>query len=273
MPGVDVIKAIREADGIESRFEPGLTIIVLTRKGDGGDRARSIQLGTDEYLHKPFTYDELKVRIKAVLRRRHSRHDSPTRVGEIHIDPGRRKVTVGDREVHLAKEEFVLLRILATDPTRVFSKDLLLRDVWGFKVPAGRTRTLDSHASRPRRKLDPGVKMYVVNCWASATAWWRRDLRPPDGRGDRRSRGRCPRCTTLHGRWAAEGALGDLGGAPPFRRTGRAEAGEGPAHTPRVRRDPAARQRAGDNLAEELTTCSKTPRSGGSPRAVTRRCC
>jgi DNA-binding response OmpR family regulator len=86
-------------------------------------------------------------------------------VGEITIDPSRRKVTVGDREVHLAKKEFTLMRVLASDPTRVFSKDELLRDVWGFKAPAGRTRTLDSHCSRLRRKLDPEEQKYVVNCW------------------------------------------------------------------------------------------------------------
>jgi len=107
----------------------------------------------------------LKARIKAVLRRGHNRHEKPTRVGELLIDPARRKVTIGERENHLAKKGFVLLRALATDPTRVFSKDELLRDVWGFKAPNGRTRTLDSHASRLRSKLDPEKKRYVVNCW------------------------------------------------------------------------------------------------------------
>lgn len=163
MPGLDVIKAIRQADGVEARFDPNLAIIALI--GDTGDRARAIELGVDEYLAKPLSYDELKVRIKAVLRRRHNRHEKPTRVGELLIDPARRKVTIGEREIHLARKEFVLLRALATDPTRVFSKDELLRDVWGFKAPNGRTRTLDSHASRLRSKLDPEEKRYVVNCW------------------------------------------------------------------------------------------------------------
>jgi DNA-binding response OmpR family regulator len=72
---------------------------------------------------------------------------------------------VGDRSVHLSKKEFTLLRVLASDPTRVFSKDELLRDVWGFTAPANKTRTLDSHASRLRRKLDPENQKYVVNCW------------------------------------------------------------------------------------------------------------
>ena len=126
---------------------------------------RGFDLGADDYVQKPFGYEELRARITAVLRRRHSRKDGPVRTGEILIDPARRKVTVGDREVHLAKKEFTLLRVLASDPTRVFSKDELLRDVWGIRAPAGRTRTLDSHASRLRRKLDPEGQKYVVNCW------------------------------------------------------------------------------------------------------------
>lgn len=80
------------------------------------------------------------------------------------LDPLRRKVMVGGREVALAKKEFSLLRVLAGDPTRVFAKEELLEAVWGYRSPA-RTRTLDSHASRLRRKLDPERSRYVVNCW------------------------------------------------------------------------------------------------------------
>jgi DNA-binding response OmpR family regulator len=164
MPGLEVIRTIREADGVEARFDPNLAIIALI--GESGDRSRAIQLGADDYLaRQPFSYEDLKGRMKAILRRRHNRQEKPTRVGELLIDPARRKVTVGEREVRLSKREFVLLLVLAEDPTRVFSKDELLRDVWGFKAPAGKTRTLDSHASRLRSKLDPEDKKYVVNSW------------------------------------------------------------------------------------------------------------
>jgi DNA-binding response OmpR family regulator len=163
--GLDVLREIRNADGVDSRYDPHLPIIVLTGRGGGTDRVRGLDLGADDYVQKPYSYDELRARITAVLRRGHSRHAGPVRVGEMMIDPSRRKVTVGDREVHLAKKEFTLLRVLASDPTRVFSKDELLRDVWGFRTPAGKTRTLDSHASRLRRKLDPEHHKYVVNCW------------------------------------------------------------------------------------------------------------
>jgi DNA-binding response OmpR family regulator len=163
--GLDVLREIRESDGLDARFDPRLPIIVLTGRGGATDRIRGLDLGADDYLQKPFSYDELRARIIAVLRRGHSRKEGPVRVGEILIDPARRKVTVGEREVHLAKKEFTLLRVLASDPTRVFSKDELLRDVWGFRAPVNKTRTLDSHASRLRRKLDPEHHRYVVNCW------------------------------------------------------------------------------------------------------------
>ena len=99
-----------------------------------------------------------------MLRRSAGRRAGPLRVGELVVDPVTRQVRVGDREVALANKEFALLRALASEPRRVFTKSELLRDVWGFRSE-GRTRTLDSHASRLRRKLDPQGSRYVFNCW------------------------------------------------------------------------------------------------------------
>jgi len=162
--GLDVLREIRDSDGFESRFDPHLPVIVLTGRGAQVDRVRGLNAGADDYLTKPFDFEELRARIGAVLRRRDSRRDGPVRVGELIVDPLRREVTVGDRRVALARKEFALLRILAADPTRVFAKQDLLLEVWGFRNP-GRTRTLDSHASRLRRKLDPEHGRYVINCW------------------------------------------------------------------------------------------------------------
>ncbi len=162
--GLDVLREIRAADGLESRFDPRLPVIVLSGRGADSDRIRGLNAGADDYVTKPFSLEELRARIGAVLRRRTSRRDGPRRVGDLVVDPLRRKVLVGEREVQLAKKEFALLRVLAGDPTRVFTKEELLRDVWGFGSPS-RTRTLDSHASRLRRKLDPEHSRYVVNCW------------------------------------------------------------------------------------------------------------
>jgi DNA-binding response OmpR family regulator len=162
--GLDVLREVREADGIVSRFDPRLPVIVLTGRGADDDRVRGLEFGADDYVTKPFTYRELRARIGAVLRRGIERHSGPCRVGEIVVDPARRMAWVGKREVVLAKKEFSLLRVLASDPHRVFSKRELLGEVWGLRAPT-KTRTLDSHASRLRRKLDPEHGRYVVNCW------------------------------------------------------------------------------------------------------------
>ncbi|HEX5928701.1 MAG TPA: response regulator transcription factor [Solirubrobacterales bacterium] len=162
--GLDVLREIREADGIESRFDPHLPVIVLSGRGAQTDRVRGLTAGADDYLTKPFDLEELRARIAAVLRRRAGRREGPIRIGELTIDPLRREVAVGEREVPLARKEFTLLRTLAGNPTRVFSKAELLREVWGYTSP-GKTRTLDSHASRLRRKLDPEHSRYIVNCW------------------------------------------------------------------------------------------------------------
>jgi DNA-binding response OmpR family regulator len=162
--GLDVLRQIREADGAGARFDPRLPVIVLTGSGADAERVRGLEFGADDYLVKPFHYPELRARINAVLRRRSGRQEGPRRVGELVVDPARRRVWVEGRDVSLSNKEFTLLRVLASDPIRVFSKKELLEDVWGYRTPA-QTRTLDSHASRLRRKLDPEHSRYVINCW------------------------------------------------------------------------------------------------------------
>jgi DNA-binding response OmpR family regulator len=163
--GPELLRRIREAHWLQTRIDPYLPVIALRPRARDPWASQDPDLAADDYLEKPFAYEDLRARIDAILRHRHSRLDEPVRVGELTVDPGRRKVTVGDREVRLAKKEFTLLRVLASDPTRVFAKEELLRDVWGLRGPAASTRTLDSHASRLRRKLDPEHARYVVNCW------------------------------------------------------------------------------------------------------------
>jgi DNA-binding response OmpR family regulator len=163
-PGLDVLREIRRADGITGRYDRGLPVIVLSGRSSGHDRERGLVQGADDYVVKPFHYPELRARVAAVLRRREARREGPLRVGELVLDPATREVRVAGRQVELANKEFALLRALAAEPTRVFSKEELLRDVWGFRA-MGRTRTLDSHASRLRRKLDPEGARFVVNVW------------------------------------------------------------------------------------------------------------
>jgi len=162
--GLDVLREIRQADGADARFAPQLPVIVLTGRGADAERVRGLEVGADDYLVKPFHYPELRARINAILRRQGGRHDGPRRVGDLVVDPARRRVWVQGRDVSLSNKEFSLLRVLVSDPIRVFTKKELLEDVWGFRTSA-QTRTLDSHASRLRRKLDPEHSRYVINCW------------------------------------------------------------------------------------------------------------
>jgi DNA-binding response OmpR family regulator len=162
--GLDVLREIRNSEGSDSRFDPQLPVIVLTGRGADAERVRGLDLGADDYVVKPFHYPELRARMLAVLRRRSGRREGPIRVGDLVVDPARRRVWVEGRDVSLSNKEFTLLRTLASDPIRVFSKKELLEGVWGYRTEA-RTRTLDSHASRLRRKLDPEHARYVINCW------------------------------------------------------------------------------------------------------------
>ena len=159
--GIDVLREIRTSG---DRFDPELPVLVLSGRTSEADRLRGFEAGADDYLVKPFHYPELAARVAAVLRRRNGRRSGRLQIGDLSVDPITRRVRVGDREVELANKEFALLRALASEPHRVFTKDELLRDVWGFRS-MGRTRTLDSHASRLRRKLDPEGARYVFNCW------------------------------------------------------------------------------------------------------------
>jgi len=162
--GLDVLREIRHAERSTGRFDPGLPVIVLSGRASEVDRVRGLEEGADDYVPKPFHYAELSARVRAVLRRRSDRRQGPIRVGDLTIDPSQRQVQVEGREVELANKEYELLLALASEPRRVFTKSELLRDVWNFKT-MGRTRTLDSHASRLRRKLDPDGGRYVVNVW------------------------------------------------------------------------------------------------------------
>jgi DNA-binding response OmpR family regulator len=140
-------------------------IVIGDPEADAVDRVRAFERGADDFLGRPFLYDELLARIRAVLRRTAPLSPSRVRVGEIEIDRPTRRVTVGEERVDLPAKEYELLLKLASEPSRVFTKEELLREVWGFRS-LGRTRTLDSHASRLRRKLNAaGEGPFVLNVW------------------------------------------------------------------------------------------------------------
>ncbi len=138
-------------------------VIIISGRASERDRVRGLNEGADDYVVKPFSYGELVARINAVLRRLR-KAESVTRVGDIEINQVKGKVTVSGRQVRLTPKELALLKVLASEPSRVFSKEELLRDIWGYRS-LGHTRTLDTHMNRLRSKLDPDHRRYVVNCW------------------------------------------------------------------------------------------------------------
>ena len=134
-------------------------------EADAVDRARALERGADDFLSRPFLYDELLARIRAVLRRTAPVVPELVHVDALEIDRLTRRVTIAGKRIDLPAKEYELLLKLASEPSRVFTKEELLRDVWGFRS-IGKTRTLDSHASRLRRKLArAGAGPFVVNVW------------------------------------------------------------------------------------------------------------
>lgn len=163
--GLELVRDIRRADRLVDRLDPELPVIILSGRGSEIDRVRGLRVGADAYLVKPFAYPELHAHVEAVLRRvEHRPRRGRLRVGELEVDPLSRQVVVHGEPVSLSGKEFALLRALAAEPTRVFSRQELLRDVWGFRAQ-GATRTLDSHAARLRRKLSRGQSRFVINVW------------------------------------------------------------------------------------------------------------
>ncbi len=140
------------------RSESDVPIIMLTARDDDVDKIVGLELGADDYMTKPFNPRELVARIKAILRRTEPRRPTPTtiiHVGDLSIDPARRTVHVGEREIDLRTKEFDLLMTLAENEGIVLTREKLLDLVWGFDF-YGQTRTVDVHVAHVRDKLKGG---------------------------------------------------------------------------------------------------------------------
>jgi DNA-binding response OmpR family regulator len=156
------VLVLGDPEALDRCLVTGCPVIVLGT-ADAETRLRALEL-CDDYLARPFAYEELVARIRALLRRRPLRVDVID-LGEVVIDRPARRVTARGAELVLSAKEYALIVELASDPTRVFTREQLLRDVWGYRsfVP---TRTLESHASRVRCKLAAaGLPGWVVNVW------------------------------------------------------------------------------------------------------------
>ena len=153
-------------DAVEE-FAERAPVIVLGREEAGAvDRIHALRRGADDYVPRPFDYQELVERIRAVLRRARRKDEEVLAAGPLRIDTRTREARLDGRPLQLAQKEYELLVALAREPERVLTKEELLHDVWGYRT-ASRTRTLDSHACRLRRKLrDAGAVFDLVeNVW------------------------------------------------------------------------------------------------------------
>lgn len=162
---VELCRRLREGEPGRSWNRAVPVIVLAPPEADRLDRVRALDRGADDVLERPFAYDELLARIRAVLRRTSPPPAECVEAGGVVVDRRIRAAWLDGRRVALSGREFELLARLASDPTRVFTKEELLREVWGYRSFA-RTRTLDSHASRLRGRLrEAGGEGFVVNVW------------------------------------------------------------------------------------------------------------
>jgi two-component system, OmpR family, phosphate regulon response regulator PhoB len=149
--GGEVARLLREGSPTRT------PIIMVTARGEEGDRVKGLELGADDYVVKPFSVKELLLRVKAVLRRNSDEPQSEVKKltkGAIALDIDRHEVRVSDKPVVLTALEFRLLKTFLERPGRVQTRETLLSDVWGIDADIT-TRTVDTHIKRLREKLGP----------------------------------------------------------------------------------------------------------------------
>jgi DNA-binding response OmpR family regulator len=161
LPGIDGLDVCRTL-----RKDGDLPIIMLTAKDEEVDRVVGLELGADDYVVKPFSVRELMARVKSVLRRARPKSESTPilQVGDLRLDIARREASWRSTPFELTAIQFELLRVLMGSPGRVFSRDELLNQVWGYDY-YGDTRTVDSAVKRLRarlREVAPDAELIVT---------------------------------------------------------------------------------------------------------------
>ena len=163
MDGFEVCQAIREFSDVP--------IVMLTAKGDDMDKILGLEYGADDYITKPFNILEVKARIKAIMRRTSAERapevlSSVIEKGDIKLDCDSRRLFINDNEINLTAREFELLEILIKNENKVYSRESLLKIVWGEDYP-GDVRTVDVHVRRLREKIEanPSEPKYVHTKW------------------------------------------------------------------------------------------------------------
>ena len=156
--GLEVCQMVREFSDVP--------IIMLTAKGDDMDKILGLEYGADDYITKPFNILEVKARIKAILRRniKTSPEQPESKTIEIKglkIDCDSRRVYIDGKEVNLTAKEFDLVYLLVSNPNKVYSREQLLKTIWGASYP-GDARTVDVHVRRLREKIEAFIADYQI---------------------------------------------------------------------------------------------------------------
>jgi len=167
LPGLDGLEVCKRVRG---RHE--VPIIMVTAREEEVDKVVGLELGADDYIVKPYSSRELVARVRAMLRRtviteRAAAQKKRLSYPGIEIDLPTRSVTVLGEGTHLTPKEFDLLFHLASQPRRVFTREDIVEEVWGYSPPGGDLRTVDTHVKRLRKKLEEGRDVQ----WSLATVW------------------------------------------------------------------------------------------------------
>ena len=178
LPGIDGYQVCREI-----RAKSSTPIIMLSAKGEVFDKVLGLELGADDYVVKPFDSKEVVARIKAVLRRctpAEAQPDGVISYDKLSVDLTRYELKVNGQVVDAPPKELELLYYLASHPNRVFTRDQLLDEVWGFEY-YGDSRTIDVHVKRLREKLEN-----TSDQWSLKTVWgvgYKFEVSPANGAG------------------------------------------------------------------------------------------
>ncbi len=163
LSGLEVCQQIRDFSSVP--------IVMLTAKGDDMDKIMGLEYGADDYITKPFNILEVKARLKAIMRRTAKKEekkekDSFIERGELYLDCDGRRVYISGKEINLTAKEFDVLELLLLNPNKVYSRESLLKIVWGADYP-GDVRTVDVHIRRLREKIEanPSEPKYVHTKW------------------------------------------------------------------------------------------------------------
>lgn len=163
LSGIDVCKSLRRDKNYKN-----LPIIMLTAKGEEEDKVKGLESGVDDYITKPFGFNELMARIKALLRRSDPKTVSDDLIFEdLKLDRTERRVFRDNNEIHLGPTEFRLLEFFLLNPKRVFSRDQILESVWPNNINV-ESRTIDVHIRRLRQSINLSGKKELVRTVRSA---------------------------------------------------------------------------------------------------------